>query len=263
MDEDLRSASASMAEVPDMQSPVPPPYNRPSNGKGLEKIVLVVAAVVVLSLGLWVTIFKKSATAPSTDANTTAVEETPNVVRDIDEAPLTELFKSVVLGIELTYPKTWTVTEVDNGVRVESTEFTYKTTDRGDAKGNFRIYIRKGAREVDGKYIGRGVAFADSEKLVYTKPAAAQRTETLLSLFGLDTADNFGFFLIAGNFNLKKGDTLGPSYGKEPDTYIVAGGYSSNDLVEDLQTNPVSTEAYAKTKAYTQAIDIVKSLKLK
>src|SRR5690606_36986054 len=130
----------------------------------------------------------------------------------------------------------------------------YETTSKGVVNGNFRVYIRVTAREIDGKYIGRGFAIAPSEPLVYSNPLSTQRKDTYLSAFGLDKTDNFNFFLIAGNFNLKKGDSLGPNFGKEAGTYIIAGGYSSDDLKDDLAMNTVPTDSYSKTEAYKQAI---------
>jgi len=68
--------------------------------------------------------------------------------------------------------------------------------------------------------------------------------------------------MIAGNFQLNTGETLGPSYGKESETFIVAGGYSAKDLTDDMATNKVPTQGYNQTNAYKQALDIVKSLQL-
>ena len=83
-----------------------------------------------------------------------------------------------------------------------------------------------------------------------------------MSLFGLDTHNNFGFFLIAGNFQLNPGDTLGPNYGKEPDTFIVSGGYSDPKLTIDMATHPVDPTYITTSKAYSQAQDILKMLQL-
>ena len=55
----------------------------------------------------------------------------------------------------------------------------------------------------------------------------------------IGNADNFAYFLVAGNFNLKKGDSLGPSYGKEANTFLVTGGYSARDLTDDFATNQI------------------------
>ena len=42
--------------------------------------------------------------------------------------------------------------------------------------------------------------------------------------------------------SLQKGDTLGPNYGREQGTFIIACGFSSKDLKDDLATNPVSPD---------------------
>ena len=155
------------------------------------------------------------------------------------------------------------MSEANGGIRIESTAFTFPAKYQGETSGNFRIYIRQGARKVDGTYIGRGYAVKPSEKLTYTQPAVGQRTETLLSSFGYDTTDNFAYFLIAGNFQLALGDTLGPNYGTEADTYIITGGYTSPTAVDDLATIPVALTYYQTTKAYRQALIILGSLQLK
>lgn len=205
---------------------------------------------------------KKSTPKPVTNVSINTSETSTN--KDVPNASSTKTYENGFLGVTLTYPDTWNVTESDNkdSVRLESPNFSYQTTTKGPITGNFRIYIRKGARTVDGKYIGRGYAVQPSDKLTYTKPALGQRTDTNLTLFGLDTSDNFAFFLIAGNYSLKKGDTLGPDYGKEAETYIIAGGYSSKDLKDDLATNPVAPNMITTSNAYKQAIDILKSLQL-
>ncbi len=100
------------------------------------------------------------------------------------------------------------------------------------------------------------------EKLIYVSPAPNQRPETNLSFFGLDSSDHFAYFMIAGNFSLVKDESLGPEYGTEPETYIITGGYSSNELAEDMATNPVPLEYFSTTTAYKQAIEIIKSLKI-
>jgi len=228
---------------------------------GLAVIILIVAA----GFGGWKLYSQLSsnqpANAPAAQTSQVATA-TQTDTGDVPEAANTETFKADVLRIEFMYPKSWKVTETEGGLRIESQEFNYKTARQEEVKGYFRIYIRKGARPADGKYIGRGLATKPSEKITYTNPEVGQRSETLLSSFGLDEPDNFAFFLLAGNFELKKGDTLGPDYGREIDTYIIGGGFSSQMLADDLATYPMPPD-YAQSRAYTQAINIVKSLKLK
>ena len=164
--------------------------------------------------------------------------------------------------LELKYPDNWTVTETtDNGLRIESPEFSYQTIDKGDVTGYFRIYIRKSARSSDGKYIGRGVALQPSEKLVYSQPTISQRKETSLTLFGLDTTDHFAYFLLTPNFQLNTGETMGPNYGKEIEAYIIGGGYSTKTLTDDLATYKVSKDGLTQKNSYKQAIEIIGSLK--
>ncbi len=205
---------------------------------------------------------QQSTSKPSGQNESNQPSQTLN--KDVPEAGGTKEYESGFLGVKVTYPDNWTATESENrdSVRIESPAFSYQTVDKGQVSGSFRIYIRKGARAEDSKYIGRGYAIKDSEKLTYSKPSLDQRKETNLSLFGLDKPTNFAFFLIAGNYSLKKGDTLGPNYGKEAETFIIAGGYSAKDLKDDLATNQVSPEMIESSSAYKQAIDILKSLQL-
>lgn len=229
------------------------------------KKYLFVGLAVFLALGIVFAVLKMTNKdkKPSTASSPAAATETKVVPKDIPDANETKQYENGPMGLTLTYPTTWTATETaDSGVRIESPLFSYQNLDRNSISGNFRIYIRKGARPVDSKYIGRGVAIKPSEKLVYKEPAVGQRADTLLSLFGLDTSDNFAYFFVAGNFQLKMGETLGPDYGKEPETFIVAGGFSSKDLKDDMATNPVSVDLINTSNAYKQAIDIIKTLQL-
>src|SRR5581483_5671009 len=113
-------------------------------------------------------------------------------------------FTAETLAVEFQYPADWTVTEKDGTITAKSTAMTVQST-TGGVSGAFRVYIRKVARDVDSKYIGRAVAMQATEPLTYSNPAPSQRKTTNLSFFGYDDANNFAFFMITGNFNLKKG----------------------------------------------------------
>lgn len=243
---------------------------RPKRHLPWKKISLAGGLVVLiagLALGAVKLLGRKDTARPPTNqsaATDTAqpAESSQQTGSDVPDATELKTFKSDFPRVEFSYPSSWTVTENDNGVRIESPEFSYETIDAGKISGNFRVYIRTGARPADSAYIGRGVALEPSEKLTYSQPASSQRTETNLTLFGLDTSDHFAYFLIAGNFALQKNETLGPDYGKEPETYIITGGYSSEDLADDMATHKVPQNYAKQTKAYEQAINIIKSLKL-
>lgn len=237
-------------------------------GFSVKRILLVFAGLVVLAgAGFGFALLtgqgdEKERTATNNTAPIDTTSEAND--KDVPAVTSTKTFKSDFPRIEFTYPGNWVAT-ADNeqqDVRIESPEFSYTSINGGVIKGNFRIYIRQGARDQDSKYIGRGIAAIPSEKLAYKDPPSGQRPETNLSFFGLDTPDNFAFFLIAGNFSLEKGQSLGPDYGKEAETYIITGGYSSNELSDDLATNTVPVDYFDSTNAYKQAIDILKSLKL-
>jgi hypothetical protein len=185
-----------------------------------------------------------------------------SVLEDVPRANFTNTYESKNPAVQFEIPPTWDVTEAGDGIRMQSPEFSYSPVEGEEVVGHFRIYIRRGAREQDSNYIGRGLASRKSQKLTYTSPSSDQVPETNLSFFGLDSTDNFGYFFVAGNYSLRVGETLGASYGQEATTYIISGGYSSEDLADDMATHEVSLDYFYQTNAYKQAIDIIKSLKL-
>lgn len=207
---------------------------------------------------------KKSKPAPVKQAVVQdSLQALQNVPKDVPDAGSTKEYKNDALGLKLSYPDTWKVSDTaDQGVRIQSPEFSFISNEEGTVAGFFRIYIRRGARESDSKYIGRGYAVAASEKLTYTNPSNDQRKETLITRFGLDEPTNFAYFFIAGNFQLSKGDTLGPNYGKEADTYIIAGGFSGSKLTDDMATYSVAADLPTTSNAYKQAVAIIASLQL-
>src|SRR3990167_2551097 len=232
------------------------------NKKKLVIICAIIRAVVIIGLLL---VLKKDKQPGASGSNTAGVnQDSATRKQDVPEASNSKVYEDDTVGFKVSYPDTWTLTKTaDSGVRIVSQDFNYQMADSTEASGYFRIYIRTGARSVDGKYIGRGLTIKPSESLAYDEPLPDQRKTTFLSSFGLDNTNNFGFFMIAGNFELNKGDSLGPNYGKEPETFIVAGGYSDSSLEDDLATNSVPVVTYDQSNAYTQAIDIIKSLQLR
>jgi hypothetical protein len=263
MDEDLKSASASVAE---QDKPAYRPANALKPRRKIPVKLLITLFILVLLAGsgfaVWKFMVSKPKAKPATQAPVT-ITQTEQIAEDVPDADSTETYNSEALSVSFKYPKHWKVTEADKGIRVESPEFTYPAVQQGSTQGIFRVYIRQGAREIDGKYIGDGVAIKPSEKLTYTQPAIGQRTETLLSSFGFNSTDIFSFFLIAGNFQLNTGDTLGPDYGKEADTYIVAGGYTTTTAIDELGMQSVAIDYYDTTNAYKQALAIIASVQLK
>jgi len=238
-------------------------------GFSKKRLILVfIGLILLLGIGFGAAVLTSSSETSPASSTTTPESNEPSsassAATDVPTVTATKTFKADFPRIEFTYPENWNVTanRDQEGIRIESPEFNYQSVNGSTIEGHFRIYIRQGARQVDSKYIGRGIAALPSEKLAYVNPPAGQRPETNLSFFGLDSSDHFAFFLIAGNFSLEKDESLGPEYGTEPETYIITGGYTSNELTDDMATNPVPLEYFGQTNAYKQAVEILKSLKL-
>lgn len=262
MDEDLKSASDGVAGIEHKPSYSPKHSDKKHKSKKAPLLIFLLILVLAgVGFAAWKFVLNKPKPAP-TPAATAPVATKPKIAADTPNEPLSQKYESTKLSVAFQYPIGWKVTESGGGIRVESPNFTFNAIGAGDISGNFRVYIRQGARDIDAKYIGHGVAIKPSEKLTYTQPASGQRSDTLLQIFGLNDSDNFGFFLIAGNFNLVKNDTLGPAYGKEPDTYIVTGGYTTPAALDDLATMSVEIDYYSTTNAYKQAQAILASLQL-
>ncbi len=244
------------------------PEDKPKTGISKKRLILVIVGIILLgATGFAAALLTSNDESTPTANEQQSAEQTPEPIStttDIPATAATKTFKSDFPRVEFTYPETWKVTASrdDQDIRIESPEFKYTSVTGSTTDGNFRVYIRQGARVEDSKYIGRGIAAQDSGKLAYTAPAPSQRPETNLSFFGLDNSDHFAYFMIAGNFSLLKNESLGPEYGTEQDTYIIIGGYSSSELADDLATNPVPLEFFSTTNAYKQAIDIIESLKI-
>ncbi len=215
------------AEVPN-HNPTPP-VKRKSR---LILIMIIIIILCLISAGIYYFLIRSKDTPASPKPSTEISLDEPKK----EATKTTELKKHTgdFPRMELNYPATWTLVEKDNSVTITSPEFDYETSSKGVVKGNFSVYIRMGAREQEGKYIGRGVAVRPTEKLVYDAPSSTQRKDTNLTLFGLDTVDHFSYFLVSGDYVLTKGETLGPNYGREAETYIIAGGYGSSKQADPL-----------------------------
>jgi len=243
--------------------PALPQPQIPSKNKNRKYIYIVLTVVTVVTVGLLLILNNNKKKPIDTNKSTTMSTPLPVKASDLPASSETKNYENGPLGVTLDYPASWTVTDnTDSGIRIESPDFNYLNLDGDGVSGNFRIFIRKGARPIDSKYIGRGVAIQPSIKVTYQKPAVGQRADTLVTNFGLDTKENFAYFFVAGNFQLSSGDTLGPDYGKETETFIISGGYSSKSLKDDMATNLVPVSYISSSNAYKQGLDVIKSLQL-
>lgn len=254
---------AEMPPAPNLEdegAPQPPKLKKSPKGF----IVVAVVVLVLAAAGVvgWL-FFMQGDPATPTQENTAQTPEAADATGDVPEAQNTESFTSSPYRLTFMHPKTWTVTENnDNSLLIQSEDFTYQTTSGETKNGNFRLYVRKGGDPADSAIIAKGVAISQSIPLAYKNPTAAQRKETNLSLFGLDNTDNFAFMLITGNFDLKKGETLGPNFGNEAETFIIGGGFSEPGLEPGMATNPISPDNFQNTNAYKQAVSIIETFEI-
>jgi len=261
MEEDLKAASASAGDLPRKSSFAPHPKK---GNSGWAKKIAVTFGILLLLAASGYAIWKYflNDTEESAPVQQTT-ETTTNTQTEYKPAEGTKEFASTTLNTSFNYPSDWTVTEKDGGIKIESPKFTYIVTQGNETEGNFKVYIRKGARQVDSPYIGKGYAAKASQKLAYTNPAVGQRADTLLQTFGYDTPDNFAYIFLASSFQLDVGETLGPNYGKEPETILVVGGFSDPSLTDDFAMNSVPLTDYENQAAYKQAMTLVQSLQFK
>lgn len=255
--------SDDMPPPPVLDDELPPqPPKLKKSPKGLVVVLVVIAVLTLAGIAGWL-LFGRDSGTTNPPTNQPTQNNTTTNTDDVPEAVNSETFTSSPYRITFQYPKTWKVTENnDNSLLVESQAFTYKMNNGQTKNGNFRVYVTKPASNDDSAIIAKGVANQASTKLVYTKPTPAQRTETNLSTFGLDSENNFVFLLITGNFTLQKGDTLGPNFGKEIETIVIGGGYSEPGLQPGMATNVVPLSGFQETNAYKQAIAIIQSFEI-
>ncbi len=253
-------------DLPEDDYRPPSPHQRRNFTKPI-LIILIILAVGGLGYGAWVVFNGENDTA---EQSIIEPEEQPVEAPDprLDGEDVTTEFQLETTRtsnprMEVTHPDSWTLFDEGDAVWVESPGFSF-TTNGGQTvtDGIFRIYFRQGAREVDSGYIGRAVATLPSDQITYSDPATGQREDSNLQFFGLDRTDHISFFMIAGNFNLSVGDTLGPDFGADGESYIIAGGYTSAELEDDLQFYAIPSQTFRDTNAYQQARDIITSLRL-
>ncbi|HEX5797250.1 MAG TPA: hypothetical protein VFX86_02575 [Candidatus Saccharimonadales bacterium] len=235
--------------------------------KRLFYLLLAIPAIAIVGIAAWKLIpdQKDDQAAPAQTAGQTPGETEPAdpIALALGNSDLTETYQSEFLLLSMKHPASWKVSEKDNYIIVKSPEFDLQDNSGVESKSYFKIYIKRGTDAGDGKYLGKGYAVAPSEKISYSDPAESQRKETFLTDFGLESPDNFGYFVIQGTFNLKKGDTLGPNFANEPEAFLLAGGFASDQQRGNLETRPAPLDSYKDNLAYVTAVEIIKSVQLR
>lgn len=256
-------------DVPEraMQEQIPSPQSaRPPKSLIVRRLIMLLLALLLIGgigVGAWKLIPSKDDASKSSSGQKPDQQSQDQSAAGSTDNSLSQTYTSDFLRLNFNYPGSWKVTEDNNAITVKSSKVNYMLSDGSETEGYFKIYIKKGASDSDGNYLGKGYAIAPSEKISYSQPAPGQRKETYLTNFGLDTPDNFSYFIMQGNFNLKKGDTLGPKFASEPDSFLVAGGFATDQDKDGLATQILSADSFAQNQVYLTALEIVKSLQLK
>lgn len=229
--------------------------------------LIIVIVVLVLALGgtiYWFTAgpgHKKDSQKGTTSSQQTNSSQNGSGSESSQSAG-TKTYKSDKLGLEFTYPDTWTKKE--NGdkseITVVSPGLTYTNKDGKSTQGVFTLKIRNGLLpEAMKTTIQNMVAVKDSEVIAYTKPTDQQRQYTNLSFGGNGT--NMNFFMVSGSAAFKTGEVFGSSIDTQGSFYLVAGGFGT-DAQDSLNFDLVPQASFTSSSVYKQAVKIVESLKV-
>ena len=170
MDDDLRSASHSLAEDSDRPAYEPKLGKKPR--KSLKNPLIISGVVIILAAGgfvLWKFVLNKPKAVPTVITST--VVKITNPADDVPDATATETYSSTALSVGFKYPKTWKVSEATGGIRVESATFNVMSVELASQPALFRVYIRQGARAV-----AERLPVAQTARLVGARPRAAHRS---------------------------------------------------------------------------------------
>lgn len=231
-------------------------------------ILLIIAVAVLAAVGVvaWKLVPAKDEPrqpAQTSQDQTKPAQTTDPVAAALADTQLSQTYTSDLLRLSLKYPSGWKVSEDNNAVTVKSPSFDIADNSGIENTTYFKIYIKLGATDDEGKYLGKGYAVAPSETINYSDPEVGQRKTTFLTDFGLDNTDNFAYLVVQGNFELEKGDTLGPKFASEPDSFLVSAGFATAEDTGGLQTTLMPIDSYKDNLAYKTGVEIIKSLRLK
>lgn len=236
-----------------------------SSGSNTKKYLIITSILIIIFAAAGFAAWKFLLT----DSNQTAdqpVSETESQNEAANGSSLSELtqeYTSDRLLIDFKYPTDWKVDENSGEIIVYSQEAEITDVSGEAVSAEFRLLIKQGAEETDSEYLGHGFVIKKSKPIKYTDPAAGQRKKSFVTDFGLDSSDNFAYFIVQGNFELEKDETLGPDFAKEADAILISGGFYSKDSKGKTKLVSLDPETYQLDEAYLSAIEIVKTLRLR
>jgi len=192
-----------------------------------------------------------------------AVASTENTSGEDTLSEPTQEYTSDRLLIDFKYPTGWKVVEDSGEIAITSPKTEIEDFAGENVEAEFKILIKQGADQSDSEYLGRGFAIKKSTPVKYSDPAAGQRKKSFVTDFGLDSSDNFAFFVLQGNFELEKDETLGPDFAKESDAILISGGFYGKDSEDKTGLTYLDPEAYLANETYLTAVETVKTLQLR
>ena len=239
------------------------PNKRSSPGNKKKYFILLFILILVLGGGFaaWKFLLNRS-DQPSAQPSPAAESQAKTAPEDTAGEP-TEEYTSDSLMIDFKYPTGWKVKEGSDSITISSPEAEVATVEGDTTSAEFKLMIKQGADRSDSEYLGRGLALKKSSSLKYSDPATGQRKKTFITDFGLDSSDNFAYFVVEGNFELEKDETLGPDFAKEPDAILVSGGFYTKGSAGENKLVATGSETYASNEFYKSAVEIVKTLQLR
>lgn len=236
--------------------------NPKGSGGGTKKYIIVTAVLTIVIFAAGFAVWKFLIHEDQVDP----VASEDRSVSEITEESANELSQQYVsdrMMIDVKHPSNWKATEENNKIEIFSPE-----TEVLDAEGNklpavFKVFIKLGAERSDSEYLGRGFAVKKSEPISYEDPALNQRKDSLVTGFGLDSSDHFAYFVVQGNFNLKKNESLGGEFAGKADEILVSGGFYSEESEDRTKLVAMSPDSYSSNELYKTAIEIIKTLRLR
>lgn len=235
------------------------------SGSSTKKYLIAATILIIIGAGgfaLWK--FVLADNQPSDQSTPIASEEQSEEANDDKPANvLSQEYSSDSLMIDIKHPANWKVDESSGEIIVYSPAQEVEDASGESLASEFRVLIKQGAGEPDSEYLGRGFAISKSEPIKYTDPASSQREESFLTNFGLDSPAYFSYFVVQGNFNLKKDETLGKDFASGADEILVSGGFYSKDSEDKTQLVSLDPDKFQANETYKTAIEIVKTLRLR
>ncbi len=261
IDKDLADIDMSDEQRPATVTPKPSKTKKPGRGKKVALILLVLILIAGAAGGAWWFLKKPSSSSTATTVPNSSNDQTNTSQQPAQPETVTiKTFKSTAIGVELSYPSNWKTNESGNQVVFTSPEISYVKKDGTTAKGSYRLIVQKGYTQTDSTTINNSVAVKTSELIKYTAPATGQRTESYLSFLGTDK-QTFRFIMVTSGKQYNPGNTVAATLPLTQDSYIVVGGYGKGGG-ENIDFDAISPDKIQQNEAYTQSVDIIKSLKI-